>query len=153
MRRLPLLAALAAATACDGIVTIEEGPTPQRAVPPSEVAKVDLLDPRRRLPPSARNVRVASKSFLDTLVWVRFDAPAGEARAFAETMIGQPLTRDAFVNMRAPDDLDWWIKEKALERAERGEDIAHDGDHLPPSSVALIENGESATVWLLTFSN
>jgi len=124
--------------------------TDDRVLTPTQAASFDLLVPGRRLPSSASNVHVYTKHFQDTVLYVRFNAPVGEARDFAQNLIGRPLARDGYVNMTGPD-ADWWISPDILQKSERGEDSIIDGDGLPAVSVAILPSGSTATVWIKTF--
>jgi hypothetical protein len=137
------LVAICSLPACDPFEAVSTNE--EIIVPQNKVSSIELLVPGRKLPLSAKNVRVFEKHFQDTILYVRFDANAEEARAFAEQLVGQPLTRNSYANMRGPD-VDWWISEDLVPQTERGEDTTVDGDGLPAVAVAMRENGRTATV-------
>lgn len=151
LRLMPSIAAACCLSACDPFASTATNE--EVVIPQSQVASFELLIPSRKLPPSARNVRVFVRHFQDTSLWVRFDANAVEAREFAEKILGAPLTRDTSVlDLERGPKVDWWISEDRLAQAERGEDMIADGNDSPPVAIALLYNGDTATVWLHTFT-
>ncbi len=139
-------------SACDPFTASGLATDQDVVIPQSEVGKVELLVPGRRLPPSARNVRVERKDFQDTSLRVRFEANTAEARAFAEKIIGRRLAKGGYAYMATRSGPDWWISEEQLQRAELGEDRTVDGDGMPAVGIAMLPSGETATVWIYTFT-
>ena len=151
----PLLAVVASycLCACDPFELSGASINEEMVVPQNEVASIELLAPDRKLPPSARNVRLHVRHFQDTQLRVRFDADADEARAFAEKLLGRPLARNGSkLTLESGPKVDWWISKEQLARAEYGEDMVADGNDTPAIAIALLQNGKSATVWLGTFT-
>ncbi|MEN3747969.1 hypothetical protein TPR58_12405 [Sphingomonas sp. HF-S3] len=106
---MPTLAALALAAlalaGCDPGLGTEE----DYSVPPSEVGTVQIFSPEHRLPSSAKNVRIHRRHFQDTVLFVRFDAPPDDARAFAERLTGQKLRAGEGDVSSWGRGLGWWI--------------------------------------------
>jgi hypothetical protein len=145
--------ALCSLIACDPFELSGASTNEDMVVPQNEVASIELLVPSRKLPPSANNVRLHVRHFQDTSLHVKFDADAGEARAFAESLLGRPLARTGSkFNLEHGPKLDWWISQQQLAHAEYGEDMVADGNDSPPVAIALVQNGKTATVWVETFT-
>jgi hypothetical protein len=122
------------------------------AVPLEQVARIRLLSPERRLPPSARNVRLVYRSFLDQVLFFRLEAPLGEARAWAAATA--PEARLTNGPIQSPyEGADWWMPDPLPAEAEGGEDRRSDGHSRSAVELVLIPQGDRAIVWGLAFSD
>lgn len=117
-------------------------------VPDGDGPKVELLTERRRLPKSATNIVGHLFHFQDTILSVRFDAPLSEARAFQQQML-EGKGR-ACVQWPATTQIKNWPAE-ALPGAMCLEDDPAD-DVAPPISVAIVPRGNTATVYVQTYT-
>jgi hypothetical protein len=125
----------------------------ERVLGTNEVAAFELLTPTRRLPSSARDVRVHVRSGgPDTSLKVRFEATLADARQFAESLIGHPLVTGEDRWRLGGVRLDWW-PETFPAGAESGRDGREGCDFRnPPVEIMLVPRDATATVWLHTFS-
>ena len=114
-----------------------------------EVGRIELLSPTRRLPPSAVNVRLDMRHARDSSLRLRFDAPLGQAMAFAEELVGAFGTGDGSVPPQP--DLDWWPK-TVPEAAKLAQGRAIDGKGQAQVEIILLPRGNRATVWLHLFT-
>jgi hypothetical protein len=124
----------------------------EMAVPQHQAKYIQLFTPERRLPGSARNVRVFYSRFLDAVLFVRFDAPLGEARAWTLRVTGAAPARTNLPSSGGPEGLDWWVPEPLPPGAEgaRGEEPV--GVPYGPVRVILLPDGNRATVWAASYS-
>lgn len=134
---LPLLLA-----ACDPLGDGDEG---ERIVPDGQGASVTLLTPARHLPGSATNIAVRKIGFQDPIVWVRFDAPLADARAFSVDMLGGPGAACGWHG-----GADGWPATLPKNATCGRRDAA--GVRWPAIMVAVIPHGARAVVLVRTFT-
>lgn len=137
---VPTIAATLALAACDPGLGTEE----DYSVPASEVGTVQIFSAEHRLPPSAKNVRIHRRHFQDTVLFVRFDAPPGDARAFAERLTGQTLRAGEGDVSSWGRDLGWWIDRYP----EGGEGAVGAIGPNADARVVVAPGKTDATVWV-----
>ena len=133
-------------TACNPFsgVTTDRG----FVIPDGDGPKVELLTERRRLPKSATNIVGHVRHFQDTMLWVRFDAPLAEARAFQKQMLeGQGR---ACVQWSATTEIEGWPAELPPSAICMEDKTADEVE--PPIAVAVVPHGTTATIYVHTFA-
>lgn len=117
-------------------------------IPDGQGATVTLLDERRRLPKSATNISGHLRHFQDSILALRFDAPLRDAKAFQMRMLEGK--GEACVLWRKEPEVEGWPAQLP-ENADCLEDKTVD-EVGPPITVAIIPNGQVATVFVSTFT-
>jgi len=117
-------------------------------IPDGDGPTLTLLDERRRLPKSARNISGHFRHFQDSTLALRFDAPLKDAKAFQiEILEGKG---EACVLWRDEPEVDGWPSQLPA-NADCLEDKTVD-EVEPSITVAIIPNGQTATVFVNTFT-
>jgi hypothetical protein len=137
---------------------------PAKPVAASETPKIGLVYSGKRLPASATNIYYHELCGIDCQQWIRFDAPVGDARAFARGLLVRPLsmTPPSAQSGAQPTlpgaeaaKMPWWPKQFSKE-TERGENTINDGGDKAgkgqPLLIILQPDGKKATVWLAAYS-
>jgi hypothetical protein len=135
---------------------------PALAVPKGDVPKIAMVYSGQQLPPSAINVYYHEEGGIDHQQWIRFDAPAAEARAFANRLLLAPLKKispqppqsSQFLMPSQP--LPWWPK-TFPDGAESGMNDINDANYKDnqkgkPMTIILQPGAPNARVWIYAFS-
>lgn len=122
--------------------------TTDQDIAAKDIGQLELLASDRRLPPSARRVRIYFRQFQDPSLYVRFDAPLADARKFVETQTGKELELRCDRSVIIDPPADWWLQSCPANSESAS---SYRSEDPPARHYLIVPEGEMATVWLFTF--
>jgi hypothetical protein len=109
-----------------------------------QVRNIRVLGLETGLPPSATQVWLLERHWLDSIQMLRFDASLADARAFTSSVLGRETVAGENPHLHVFKGYPWWLHNypKGAEGGSRNEP-GHTVD------LVLVPKGERATVWIL----